>query len=81
MNERKWITGDNCISCGHGRVFFYEERTEDGPDGRKHFGDLICGACGASQQQQCFDYQIPDQVQGDEKDNGLDLGPLFGGAR
>jgi len=73
MNERKWITGDNCISCGHGRVFFFDERIEDGPDGHKHFGDLICGACGASQVQGCLDIQAPDV--------GPELGPLFGGTK
>ena len=76
MYLRKWVTGDDCVSCGHGRVFFYEERTEDGPDGREHFGDLVCAACGASQQQQCFDYQVPEQTE-----PGPDLGPLFGGAK
>ena len=81
MKERKWITGENCISCGCGRVFFFDERTEDGSDGCKHFGDLICAACGASQKQVCFDYQAPDQVQGDEEGKGPDLGPLFGGTR
>jgi len=71
MNERKWITGDNCISCGHGRIFFFDERTEDGPDGHKHFGDLICGACGASQFQGCLDVQLPDPAP--------EPGPLFKG--
>jgi hypothetical protein len=71
MNERKWITGDDCISCGYGRVFFFDERTEDGPDGRKHFGDLICAACGASQKQGCLDIQLPNSAP--------EPGPLFKG--
>jgi len=71
MNERKWITGDNCISCGHGRVFFFDERIEDGPDGHKHFGDLVCGACGASQFQGHLDVQLPDAAP--------EPGPLFKG--
>ena len=69
MNERKWVTGDNCVSCGHGRVFFFDERTEDGPDGHKHFGDLVCAACGASQFQGCLDVQLPDAAP--------EPGPLF----
>jgi len=74
MYLRKWMTGDDCVSCGHGRVFFFEERIEEGgPDGPEHFGDLICAACGASQQQRCFDYQVPEVVP--------DFGPLFGGSR
>jgi len=73
MIERKCVRGENCISCGYGRIFIIEERTEYGPDGREHFEDLICGACGASQFQGHLDVQLPDA--------GPDLGPLFGGAR
>jgi hypothetical protein len=69
MNERKWVTGDNCVSCGHGRIFFFDERTEDGPDGHKHFSDLVCAACGASQFQGSLDVQLPDLAP--------NLGPLF----
>jgi len=71
MEERKWIIGDDCVSCGHGHVFFFDERVEDGPDGHKHFGDLVCGACGASQFQGCLDVQLPDVVP--------EPGPLFKG--
>ena len=77
MNERKWVTGDNCISCGHGRVFILEERTEYGPDGREHFEDLLCAACGASQVQGRLDVRTPDVG----PETGPELGPLFGGAR
>ena len=77
MNERKWVAGDDCVSCGHGHVFFFDERTEDGPDGHKHFGDLICGACGASQVQGCLDVQLPDPA----PEPGPELGPLFGGTK
>jgi len=78
--SRKWITGDDCVVCGHGHVFFFEEGVEDGPDGREHFGSLVCAACGASQDSRCFDYQVPDVVQ-DAVPDGPDLGPLFGGAK
>jgi hypothetical protein len=73
MEERKLTTSDNCVSCGHGRIFIVEERTEYGPDGREHFEDLICAACGASQFQGRLDVQLPDVRP--------ELGPLFGGAR
>ena len=74
MDLRKWVTGENCISCGHGRVFFYDERTGDGPNPWEHFGDLVCAACGSSQfQETLIDLKAsapaPDQ------------GPLFGGAK
>jgi len=72
--KKHWETGDDCVSCGHGHVFFFEERTEDdGRGGKLHLGDLICANCGASQQQSCFDYQVP-QVEPEQ-------GPLFGGAK
>jgi len=71
MIERKCVRGENCISCGYGRVFFYDERTEDGPDGREHFEDLICAACGASQFQGHLDVQLPDAAP--------EPGPLFKG--
>ena len=81
MIERKCVRGENCILCGYGRIFILEERTEYGPDGREHFEDLICAACGASQVQGCLDVQLPDQVQTDEEGKGPDPGPLFGGTR
>jgi hypothetical protein len=71
MIERKCVTGENCISCGHSRIFILEERTEYRPDGREHFEDLICAACGASQMQGNLDVQVPDVAP--------ELGPLFGG--
>jgi len=77
MIERKCVRGENCILCGHGRVFILEERTEYGPDGRQHFEDLICAACGASQVQGRLDIQVPDTRPNVEPE----LGPLFGGAR
>jgi hypothetical protein len=77
MIERKCVTGENCISCGHGRIFVLEERTEYGPDGREHFEDLLCAACGASQVQGRLDVRTPDVG----PETGPELGPLFGGAR
>jgi hypothetical protein len=75
MDLRKWVTGERCISCGHSRVFFYEERTEDGgPDGPEHLGDLICAACGSSQ----FQETLIDLGVSEHKP---DLGPLFGGVK
>jgi len=71
MIERKCVTGENCISCGHSRIFILEERTEYRPDGREHFEDLICAACGASQFQGRLDVQLPDAVP--------EPGPLFKG--
>lgn len=74
MIERKSVTGEPCISCGHGRIFILEERTVYGPDGREHFEDLICAACGASQFQGSLDVQLPDAAP--------EPGPLFkGGAQ
>jgi len=71
MIERKCVTGNNCIACGHGRIFILEKRTEYGPDGREHFEDLICAACGASQVQGHLDIQVPDVAP--------EPGPLFKG--
>jgi len=74
MIERKCVKGDNCVSCGHSRIFILEERTEYVPEGREHFEDRICAACGASQFQGRLDVQLPDVEP--------EPGPLFeGGAQ
>jgi hypothetical protein len=80
LNRRVWVTGDDCVSCGYGHVFFFEESA----DGGDHFGDLVCGACGAIQASHCFEYQVPeaDAVQAaDGPAVDPDSGPLFGGAK
>ena len=71
MEERKKITGGSCVSCGNGHVFFFDERTEDGPDGHRHLADLICARCGVSQFQGCFDYH--------KRDMEPEAGPLCDG--